>query len=73
MVCTNAYNRATGFYIVSPITSNIVNLIYILNEDLENKGQTAVAQIYTMGYSKVADRNIQYIEEIEVEDFFMVQ
>lgn len=76
VISTNGYNRATGFCIVSPITSNTVRsnpTYYTLNEDLATKGQVAVAQIYTMDYSKVANRNIQYIEQLELEDFLLIQ
>lgn len=70
----NDYINATHFVIVSPITSTIRNFptYYDLSEKYKTKGQVVCQQLYSYDISKNANRNIEFIEQMEDEDFYQI-
>jgi len=73
----NGYNIATSMVIVCPITSTEKKrpfLVSIVAKKLPRKSYSKVNtnQVYSLDYSDNAKRNIQFVENMEEEQFYQI-
>ncbi|WP_368645696.1 type II toxin-antitoxin system PemK/MazF family toxin [Alkalibacterium putridalgicola] len=73
----NEYNVSTNMVIVCPITSTDKDhpfLVKITSEKLPSKSTSKVNtnQVYSLDYSERAKRNIQFVENMEEEQFYRI-
>lgn len=69
------YNELTNFVVVSPITSTIRDLptFYTLSsKKYKVHGQVNCQQLYSYDCTKNAHRNIEFVEKMQLEDFYQV-
>lgn len=73
----NEYNRSTNMVIVCPITTTDKErpfLVPIESEKLSAKFSSKVNtnQVYSLDYTERANRNIQFVENMEEEQFYQI-
>ncbi|WP_405315009.1 type II toxin-antitoxin system PemK/MazF family toxin [Lactobacillus helveticus] len=64
----------TNFIVVAPITSTIRQqpTFYTLTDKYKIHGQVNCQQLYSYDFTKVARRDIEFIEQMNPEDFYQV-
>ena len=74
VMSSSAYNSATRYCMVCPITSNQKrnNPAYYTLDGYETSGQVVTLQLKTLDYSSAGKRKIQYIETLKEDDFFQI-
>jgi mRNA interferase MazF len=74
VVSSTAFNRLTGFIVACPITSSIRKgpQYYDLLQGLKVTGQVVTHQFRSMDATDKGNRNPQYIDRMELEDFAVV-
>lgn len=74
IISSSAYNQATNYCIVCPITSGKKrdNPAYYQLTGYETRGQVVTLQVRTLDYSDVGRRKIQFVESLEKEDFLQI-
>lgn len=74
IISSSQYNEATKYCIACPITSNQKrdNPAYYSLSGYETTGQVVTLQLRTLDYSNAGERNIQYIESLENDDFLQI-
>ncbi len=73
----NEYNISTNMVIVCPITTTDKKrpfLVPIESENLPAKSSSKVNtnQVYSLDYTERANRNIQFVENMEEEQFYQI-
>lgn len=73
----NEYNQATNMVIVCPITTTPKErpfLVPIHSEKLPEKSKSKVNtnQVYSLDYTERANRKIQFVENMEEEQFYQI-
>lgn len=79
VMSSDDYNRATNLVIVCPITTTEkekVFLIPISSEKLRANGKAVskvnTNQVFSLDYTEQANRNIQFIDRVEEENFYHI-
>lgn len=73
----NEYNRSTNMIIVCPITTTDKErpfLVPIKSQKLpaEDTSKVNTNQVYSLDYSERANRNVEFVENMEEEQFYQI-
>lgn len=71
------YNRSSNMVIVCPITSTKKDRPFLIpidsnNLPLKSFGKVNTNQVYSLDYTERANRDIQYVETMEEEQFYRI-
>lgn len=73
VISSTPYNRSTDFVIVCPITSTVRdNPSYVKVNGEKIHGQVVTTQIYSFDATSHGNRHIDFIEKMQVQDFYLV-
>lgn len=73
VLSSNAYNRATGFVIVAPITRTSWTLPgYVDIVSNKSCGEVETLQVQLLDETEQGNRKIDFIERMNIEDFYTV-
>ncbi|EKB1220816.1 type II toxin-antitoxin system PemK/MazF family toxin [Listeria monocytogenes] len=73
VVSTTAFNRATQFCVICPITSTIRSYpTHFTLQHYSIQGQVITSQIRSLDYREAAGRNITFVEKLTKRDLIQV-